>query len=59
MSSIILEIKGLRKVFTEDLDEPLEVLKNINLEVREGEFVSLMGESGSRKIYFTLSDWSS
>jgi ABC-type glutathione transport system ATPase component len=56
MSNVILEIKNLRKVFTENLDEPLEVLKNINLEVREGEFVSLMGESGSRKINTTLSN---
>jgi putative ABC transport system ATP-binding protein len=45
----ILEIKGLKKVFTEDLEQPLEVLKNINLEVEEGEFISLMGESGSGK----------
>lgn len=48
-SNAILEIKGLKKVFTEDLGEPLEVLKNINLKVEEGEFVSLMGESGSGK----------
>ena len=48
-NDVILEIKGLRKVFTENLDEPLEVLKDINLTVKEGEFVSLMGESGSGK----------
>ena len=48
-SNAMLEIKGLRKVFTEDLGEPIEVLKNINLKVEEGEFVSLMGESGSGK----------
>ena len=45
----MLEIKGLKKVFTEGLDQPLEVLKDINLKVEEGEFVSLMGESGSGK----------
>ena len=48
-SNAMLEIKELRKVFTEDLGEPIEVLKNINLKVEEGEFVSLMGESGSGK----------
>lgn len=48
-NEIILEVKGLKKVFTEGMEEPLEVLKDINLTVREGEFVSLMGESGSGK----------
>lgn len=48
-NNAILEIKGLKKVFTEDLEQPLEVLKNINLKIAEGEFVSLMGESGSGK----------
>ncbi len=48
-SEVVLEIKNLRKVFTEGLDQPLEVLKDINLVVNKGEFVSLMGESGSGK----------
>ena len=48
-NDIILEIKGLKKVFTEGLEQPLEVLKDINLTVKKGEFVSLMGESGSGK----------
>jgi len=46
---VILEIKGLKKVFSENLEQPVEVLKNIDLTVRRGEFVSLMGESGSGK----------
>jgi len=46
---VILEIKGLRKVFADNLEQPLEVLKNINLVVEKGEFVTLMGESGSGK----------
>ena len=45
----ILEVKNLRKVFTDGLATPLEVLKNINLNVKRGEFISLMGESGSGK----------
>jgi putative ABC transport system ATP-binding protein len=49
MSNVILEVKNLRKVFTAELAEPLEVLKSINLTVNRGEYVSLMGESGSGK----------
>lgn len=49
MNNTILEVKNLRKVFTAELAEPLEVLKDIDLEVKKGEYVSLMGESGSGK----------
>ena len=28
----------------------IEVLKNINLEIQEGEFVAVIGKNGSRKI---------
>ena len=28
-----------------------DVLKDINLEVKEGEFVSIIGKNGSRQIY--------
>ena len=49
MNNVILEVKNLRKVFTAELAEPLEVLKSINLTVNRGEYVSLMGESGSGK----------
>ena len=45
----ILEVKGLKKVFSDGLDTPIEVLKNINLTVKKGEFIALMGESGSGK----------
>lgn len=27
------------------------ILKNINLEIQEGEFVAIIGKNGSRKIY--------
>ncbi len=30
-----------------------EVLQNINLEIKEGEFISIIGKNGSRKIYFS------
>lgn len=28
-----------------------DVLKDINLEINEGEFISIIGKNGSRKIY--------
>lgn len=28
-----------------------EVLKDVNLEIKEGEFISIIGKNGSRKIY--------
>lgn len=46
---VILEIKGLKKTFSENVEQPVEVLKGINLTVKKGEFISLMGESGSGK----------
>lgn len=49
MSNNVLEIKKLKKVFTDELVVPLEVLKDINLNVKKGEYISLMGESGSGK----------
>lgn len=48
-NDVILEIKGLKKVFSENVEQPVEVLKDINLTVKKGEFISLMGESGSGK----------
>lgn len=41
---VIIEIKGLNKSFGKN-----KVLKNINLKVREGEMVGLIGASGSGK----------
>ena len=29
-----------------------DILKNINLEINEGEFISIIGKNGSRKIYY-------
>lgn len=29
-----------------------DILQNINLEIKDGEFVSIIGKNGSRKIYF-------
>ena len=45
----ILEVKNLKKIFSDELVVPIEVLKDINLTIKKGEYVSLMGESGSGK----------
>jgi len=44
----MIEIKGIRKVYQMG-GEPLEVLKGVDLSVKEGEFVAIMGPSGSGK----------
>ena len=30
-----------------------DVLKNINLKIEDGEFISIIGKNGSREIYFS------
>ena len=44
----LLSIKNITKVYTVG-DNKLEILKGINLTVKEGEFVAIMGPSGSGK----------
>ena len=44
-----IEINNLNKTFTQNNAETTEVLKNINLEISEGEFVCLLGHSGCGK----------
>ena len=47
-ADIILEARGLRKVFNTG-GAGLEVLKGVDLVVRAGELVAVMGESGVGK----------
>ncbi|MBI3845545.1 MAG: ABC transporter ATP-binding protein [Planctomycetes bacterium] len=48
MANPIIVVKGLRKVYHRDSLE-IPVLDGLDLEVKEGDFVSLMGPSGSGK----------
>ena len=48
MDNLIIKTESLQKSFKKG-GEQLHVLKNIDLEVAEGEFVALMGASGSGK----------
>lgn len=44
----LIELKGINKIYKNG-DQELRVLKDIDLEVEEGEFVAIMGPSGSGK----------
>ncbi|MEB3766249.1 lipoprotein-releasing ABC transporter ATP-binding protein LolD [Acinetobacter sp. MD2] len=48
MSNIILEAKNITKTFSEGKSH-VHVLKGLSLQVREGEFISIVGSSGSGK----------
>ena len=48
LSSPLIELKNIKKKYTtKAVDFP--VLKGINLNIEEGEFISIMGKSGSGK----------
>lgn len=49
MPEIILETKGLAKSYPMSGGKELSVLEDINIQVREGEFVSILGPSGAGK----------
>ncbi|GER94696.1 nitrate ABC transporter ATP-binding protein [hot springs metagenome] len=49
MPEIILETKGLTKSYPMSGGKELSVLEDINIQVREGEFVSILGPSGAGK----------
>lgn len=44
----MIELKNIKKAYTTDFTN-LQVLKGIDLDIEEGEFVSIMGSSGSGK----------
>jgi lipoprotein-releasing system ATP-binding protein len=45
----LLEARGIRKVFAGGDGQPLEVLRAVDLSVRRGEFVAIVGASGAGK----------
>lgn len=47
VSPVILETRGLYKSYHDPVE--FQALKNINLEIRRGEFISIVGASGSGK----------
>jgi len=48
----ILEVENLWKIYNPDSQKPVEALKGVNLKFKKGEFVALMGRSGSGKSTF-------
>jgi len=49
MTMSLIELKNVSKRFTLESGTELKVLENVNLELREGEVVALLGPSGSGK----------
>ena len=49
MSEYSVELKGLNKVYSNLLKENTVALKDINLQIRPGEFISIIGPSGCGK----------
>jgi len=49
MVSPFLELQGLRRVVSRPGGEPFVIFDEINIQVREGEFISLVGPSGCGK----------
>lgn len=45
----VLQVKHLQKVFFPGTDNERHVLKNINLQVDEGDFISVIGNNGAGK----------
>jgi lipoprotein-releasing system ATP-binding protein len=45
----LLDARGIRKVYAGGDGQPLEVLRGVDLEVRRGEFVAVVGASGAGK----------
>lgn len=49
MAGPVLELRNLSKEIPKQTGEPFAIFKNINLTVRDGEFVSIVGPSGCGK----------
>ena len=49
MTSTIIETRMINKVFNLGMDNELHVLKDIDLEIKRGDFIAILGPSGSGK----------
>lgn len=49
MNEIIIEVKNISKVYDEMTDNPVISLNNISMSIEKGEFICVMGTSGSGK----------
>jgi len=47
--NVLLEIKGICKIYNKDSDNEVNVLKGIDLTIHKGDFISIVGKSGSGK----------
>ena len=52
MNEIIIEVKNISKVYDEMTDNPVISLNNISMSIEKGEFICVMGTSGSGKTTF-------
>ena len=45
----VLSLRGVRRTYTQGIERPLEVLRGVDLDLRAGEIMGLLGPSGSGK----------
>ena len=55
-SNVLISIKDLCKTYKMGSNE-VHALDHVNLDIKEHEFVSIIGPSGSRKIYIDEHAW--
>jgi putative ABC transport system ATP-binding protein len=49
MTTTVIDIRGLSKIYAQGTEAQVDALKQINLRIQPGEFVAIMGASGSGK----------